>query len=428
MKVSKLASKVMDYNRWLSVRALARKPSAIRALQPLVAIPGMISLGGGLPNPETFPFKKLTVTLKTQEELVIEGAKFVQALQYSSTPGAPELVEWATLLQNAVHKPQVSDFGVCFGVGSQDVLSKAFEAVLNPGDTLLIESPTYSGSLAFLRPLGVNFLPLRVDEDGLCPDSLSAALSSAPKHAKPKVLYTIPTGGNPTGTSTTADRRRQIYQLAQEHDLLILEDDPYYFLQFEHPSSEAGLLPSYFSMDVDGRVLRFDSLSKIMSSGMRIGWTTGPKPLIERIVLHSQATTLHPSGVSQAMMLALIEHWGAESVDKFLAHCRRTALFYQQKRDLFLRCAEKHLSGLAKWNTPQAGMFVWIAIGGVNDSRDLIYTRAKQKKVLLVPGFEFFPNETRTNYVRASYSLSNEDQMELALARLAELIRENLSI
>ncbi|KAJ3189522.1 hypothetical protein HDU85_003153 [Gaertneriomyces sp. JEL0708] len=413
-------NRVTDYEAFFTARSLARQPSAIRALVPLMSLPGMISLGGGNPNPSTFPFKDLTFSLKEEAgggEIHVDAVNLQKALQYSPTNGMPELVKWLKELQVAVHQPPCADFDVCLGNGSQDVLTRAFDMLLAEGDSLLIESPAYVGSLAFLRPLGCKFVEVPTDAEGLNPDELDRVLSNwADAKTKPKVLYSVPVGGNPTGTSTTSDRKRRIYEIASKHNIIILEDDPYYYLQFNEPKG-----PTYFSMDVDQRVLRFDSLSKIFSAGMRLGWVTGPKPLVDRIVLHGQATILHPSGISQLLAYQLLNKWRQ---DGLLQHTTAVAAFYKQKRDTFLASADKWLTGLAEWTVPDAGMFVWIKLLGIDDSSDLIKRKAMEKKVLLVPGFEFFPNATKTPYVRASFSIAEPKDMDEALRRLSELLKE----
>ncbi|TPX59416.1 hypothetical protein SpCBS45565_g07746 [Spizellomyces sp. 'palustris'] len=414
-----------DYSRFFTARSAARKPSAIRALQPLLSIPGMfglvqISLGGGNPNPTTFPFKELSFTLKDEAgggEIHVESGDLQKALQYSPTNGIPEFVAWLKELQTSEHSPLYDSFDVCVGNGSQDVLTKAFEMLLAEGDNLLIESPAYVGSLAFLKPLGCKFVEVPVDKDGLDSNKLEEILSGwKDVRTRPKVLYTVPVGGNPTGVSTSVERKRKMYEIAKRYDIIILEDDPYYYLQFGDTRAA-----TYFSMDADKRVLRFDSLSKIFSAGMRIGWVTGPKPLVDRIVLHGQATMLHPSGLSQMLAYQLLKKWGR---DGFLKHTRSVAGFYEQKRDLFLQSARKRLKGIAEWTVPDAGMFVWLKLLGITDSSELIKQKAMEKKVLLVPGFEFFPNPTTTPYVRASYSIAEAEDMDEALKRLRELVEE----
>merc|ERR1719471_1860082 len=140
----------------------------------------------------------------------------------------------------------------------------------------------------------------------------------------PKIMYINPTGANPTGTVLTPERRREIYQIACEYNILILEDDPYYYMQFGD-----GKVPSLFSMDTEGRVLRFDSFSKILSSGIRLGFVTGPRPLIERVVLHMQVSVLHASSLSQVITHQLLDQWGHEG---FFRHIRSVEAFYQHRR------------------------------------------------------------------------------------------------
>ncbi|KAJ3316803.1 hypothetical protein HDU76_001541 [Blyttiomyces sp. JEL0837] len=386
----------------------------------LLGIPGMISLGGGNPHPQTFPYQSMSFKLRSGEVVEINEADTAKALQYSATNGLPDLVNWLKSLQISEHAPPQQDFDICIGNGSQDVLTKSFEMLIKEGDTILCEAPAYVGSLAFLRPLGCKFAEITVDGDGLVPESMEAVLAAwKDPETRPRVLYTVPTGGNPTGASTTLERKRRIYAIAQKYDVIILEDDPYYYLQFGKERQ-----PSYFSMDVDGRVLRFDSLSKILSSGVRVGWVTGPKPLVDRIVLHAQATLLHSSGVSQMIVFKLLEQWGIEG---FLSHTDEVATFYQEKCKIFLGLAEKHLKGLAEWSPPSAGMFVWMKLNGTDDSSALVKNKAVEKKVLLVPGFEFFPNPRTTSYVRSSFSTATPQEMDTALQRLADLVRETMA-
>jgi kynurenine/2-aminoadipate aminotransferase len=171
-----------------------------------------------------------------------------------------------------------------------------------------------------------------------------------------------------------------------------MEDDPYCFLNYGlAPAPPVGSdakfqvpnNPTFFSMDTQGRVLRFDSLSKTLSSGLRIGWVTGPSALIRQLELHQQATALHNSGLSQALTAKFLTHLGPAGVD---AHFRDVALFYARRRDALLTAATKHLTGLARWSTPSAGMFIWFELLGVKDSMALIKQRAVEAKVLFIPG------------------------------------------
>ena len=167
---------------------------------------------------------------------------------------------------------------------------QALEMFAEPGHALLVEGPTYTGALSFLETQPIDLVPVATDAEGIVPESLDQILADWPNsnpsgkkdQPRPQALYTVPVGGNPTGVSTSLERKKKTYAIAQKYDLIIVEDDPYYYLQFDEQRT-----PSYLSMDIDGRVLRLDSMSKILSSGIRIGWATGPKPLIERMNMHT---------------------------------------------------------------------------------------------------------------------------------------------
>ncbi|XP_006006337.1 kynurenine/alpha-aminoadipate aminotransferase, mitochondrial isoform X2 [Latimeria chalumnae] len=343
----------------------------------------------------------------------------------------PELLSWMKDLQKTLHNPptiahspEKGQMEMCVTTGSQEGLCKAFEMLLNPGDTVLLDAPTYSGTLASLNPLGCNIINIPSDQHGIIPKALkeilakwnSKEVNSASSKA-PKVLYTIPNGGNPTGASMTTERKQEIYQLARDYDFLIIEDDPYYFLQFQKPWA-----PTFLSLDIDGRVIRTDSFSKILSSGLRIGFLTGPKPLVDRVILHIQASTMHTSTFTQLIVFHFLKMRGQKG---FLEHVDSVVEFYRKQRDAMVTAADKWLKGIAEWHVPAAGMFLWIKLKGIPDTYQLIAEKALQKEVLLVPGASFnIDNTEPSSYVRASFSLSSPEQMDQAFQRLAALIKE----
>ncbi|KAF5923485.1 hypothetical protein HPG69_006656, partial [Diceros bicornis minor] len=288
-----------------------------------------------------------------------------------------------------------------------------FEMTINPGDNILLNEPVYSGTLQALKPLGCNIINVPSDEYGIIPDCLREILSKwkpedskDPKKNTPKFLYTVPNGNNPTGNSLTTNRKKEIYELARKYDFLIIEDDPYYFIQFNKSWT-----PTFLSMDVDGRVIRADSFSKVLSSGLRVGFITGPKPLIERIVLHTQVSSLHCGTFAQLLILQLLHQWGEEG---FLAHVERVTEFYRKQKDAVLAAADKWLSGLAEWHVPTAGMFLWVKVKGINDVKHLMEEKALKKEVLVVPGNAFYTdNSAPSPYFRVSFSLASPEQMDV---------------
>ncbi|XP_067838582.1 kynurenine/alpha-aminoadipate aminotransferase, mitochondrial isoform X2 [Heptranchias perlo] len=424
---------IMNYSRFINAVSAARRVSPIRALTELQqkAPPTLISLAGGMPNPNMFPFETASFTTKDGLNITFGTDTMKRALQYSASAGIPELISWMKDLQKSLHHPPTVNYDpeqgqmdLCVTSGSQEGLSKVFEMLLSPGDSILLDTPTYPGTLTAINPLGCKILSVSSDQHGMIPQSLSDVLSKwKPEEAKnpdsdiPRVLYTIPNGGNPTGASMTADRKREVYQIARKYDLLIIEDDPYYFLQFEKPWA-----PSFLSLDVDGRVLRTDSFSKILSSGLRIGFLTGPKPLIDRIILHIQCSTMHTSTFTQLMVMQLLQHWGKNG---FLKHVDSVVEFYSKQRDAMLSSAERWLKDEVDWHVPSAGMFFWMKLKGIPDTFQLISKKALQKEVLFVPGQAFMiDGSAPCPYVRAAFSLSTPEQIDQGLQRLSALIKE----
>ncbi|XP_066243992.1 kynurenine/alpha-aminoadipate aminotransferase, mitochondrial [Saccopteryx leptura] len=425
----------MNYARFITATSAARRPSPIRVLTEIMnrAPKSLISLATGSPNPNTFPFKTAVITIENGKTIRFDEETMKRALQYSQSAGIPELLSWLKQLQVKLHNPPTLHYpssqgqmDICVTTGSQEGLCKVFEMIINRGDNILLNEPVYSGTLQALLPLGCNIINVSSDEYGIVPDSLKEILSKwkpedskNPKKNTPKLLYTVPNGNNPTGNSLTSDRKKEIYELARKYDFLIIEDDPYYFLQFNKPWA-----PTFLSMDIDGRVIRADSFSKVLSSGLRIGFITGPKPLIERVVLHTQVSTLHPSTFTQLMISQLLHQWGEEG---FLAHIERVIDYYRKQKDALLAAADKWLSGLAEWHVPTAGMFIWIKIKGINDVKKLVEEKAIKKEILMVPGNAFYIDSSAPSpYFRASFSLASPEQMDVAFQRLAELIKESL--
>lgn len=425
----------MNYARFLTAVSAARKPSAIRMLTELQqrSPPTLISLAGGAPNPNTFPFRSATIEVKDGPAVTFNEATMKRALQYSASSGIPELLTWMKTLQKNLHDPPTANYSpengqmdMCVTTGSQEGLCKVFEMLVNPGDNVLLDAPTYSGTLAALNPIDCNLINVPSDQHGMIPAALREVLSRwdpaevhKPGSDAPRVLYTIPNGGNPTGASMTTQRKQEVYELARQYDMLIIEDDPYYFLQFDKPWA-----PTFLSMDTDGRIIRTDSFSKIMSSGLRIGFVTGPKPLIDRVVLHIQASTMHTSTFTQLIVSQLLHSWGQEG---FLQHIDGVIDFYRIQRDAMITSAERWLKDLAEWHSPSAGMFLWIKLKGVADTQQLIMEKALEKEVLLVPGSVFMIDSSKPcPYVRAAFSLSSPEQIDEAFRRLSALIKEAL--
>ncbi|TFK92697.1 PLP-dependent transferase [Polyporus arcularius HHB13444] len=423
------------YTPFLSDVAKERKPAPIRGLYPLENRPGMISLLAGKPNASTFPFTSITIKSRSptdaSAELTTElsGKVLAEGLQYGPTAGLPDLVEWVYGLQEREHgRKKGEGWRLSIGSGSQDVLHKAIVALVNPGDAVLVESPLYAGVMPTFEALHCEFFAVPTDSKGIRSDALRSTLENWPAgKPKPKILYTVPYGGNPTGMTAVKERRQEVLALAREHNFLILEDDPYYYLYF----GEAARPPSYFTLERElpevGRVIRFDSLSKILSAGIRIGFACGPEPIMTVIDMHTAVASLQTPSLTQAITFALLDSWG---YDNFKTHTHTVSQFYREKRDVFEKYMKKYLDGLAEWDRPEAGMFFWFKLllpavdGKEQDSESIIRTKALEKGVLALPGTVFLPGGGKTPYVRAAFSLLDEAEVEEAIKRLAAVVLE----
>ncbi|KAJ7040057.1 pyridoxal phosphate-dependent transferase [Mycena alexandri] len=436
----------IDIGPFLSQKSKLWKNDGILSLMALESNPGMISLLAGRPNSSTFPFESITMKLKPTLAgllsaaegadpltLTIENEDLNEALQYGMTAGVQRLVDWLAKFQTHVHKRvQDGSWNVNVGSGSQELIYRTCDSLMNDDDFLLIETPVYSGTLGFLAALPGTLIEVNTDSQGLNPANLETILSrwetTQPGKPYPKALYTIPSGSNPTGASIPEARKIEVLKLAKKYNFLVLEDDAYAFLYYGPEGQQAR---SYFALEVEvnvekGRVVRFDSFSKVVSSGMRLGYITAAPGICNAVALITTNTSLHTPTMTQIMAYKLLAGWGP---DGFLAHCAGVAVFYRSRRDMFERVARKYLSGLAEWTTPVAGMFLYIkllvhASNPDADSWELISTKAVAKGVLAVPGTAFMPLRGPTPFVRISFSIVEEDEADEACRRLREVILE----
>ncbi|PPQ71676.1 hypothetical protein CVT24_007829 [Panaeolus cyanescens] len=394
----------------------------VHSLIPLQNTPGIVSLLAGSPNPDAFPFRSLSVNPiapdgSDQATLTIEGSELKAALQYGETPGYRPLLDWITGLQEFSHGRKRDDnvWRVSMGSGSQDVIFKTAMTILNRGDSILIESPVYAGILPIFNSLMSEKIEVETDAHGICSASLRNILENWPAgKPKPKALYTVP-------ASAVNDVKARIYSDR------IISDDPYYYLYY----GKAARPPSYFSLEEQtgevGRVLRFDSFSKILSGGMRIGCISGPTRFLNVLDQFSEFASIQVPQLTQVIVFKLLDSWGYKA---FIEHTNRAAALYRDRRDMFEEAMREHLTGLAEWTPPEAGMFLWFKIilnpksPSEADSEKAIRTIAFKKGVLALPGTIFLPNGGKTPYARASFSLLSKEQMHVALSRLREAILE----
>ena len=307
--------------------------------------------------------------------------------------------------------------------------------------------------------MGVRVCGVPIDSEGLLPTDMDRILSNWDQAArgsrKPRLLYTVPTGQNPTGATSSGERRRELYKVCQKHDIHIIEDEPYYFLQMQPytgpnapdvppPSSHAefikSLVPSYLSMDTDGRVVRMDSFSKVIAPGSRVGWITAPAQIIERYAKYADVSTQNPSGISQLVLFKLLdEHWGHAGYLDWLIHIR---MQYTKRRDTILAACAKHLpQEVMQWKPPMAGMFHWMKVDftkhpaypekSIEAIEESIFMRVIDHGTLVMRGSWFYADadeEHDTLFFRATYAMAPSDKIDEGIRRLGEAVREEFEL
>lgn len=423
-KQSSESNNELDYDYFLNTMTKRRKPAMLRKFAEIMTtMPShTILFGVGIPNAETFPFKSIDVNLKDGTSYKIEGKDLKSALQYLPSKGYMPLIKKLQTFVEEIHgKQDWEKRSLLVSAGSQEAICNAFAISLNCNDPVIIPSPMYAGTVDTLRPYAPKCIPIPQDKDGVIPDVLREKLEQAKRNGDPmpKIMYVIPTACNPTGVNVSYERKKEIYQMACEYNFLILEDDPYYLLHFLEKNPE-----SFLSMDTEGRVLRFDSFSKVMSSGLRLGFVTGPTPLLKKMELITQVSVIHTSALSQIILNNLIDEWGLDRLMESFVEVRQ---FYKEKRDHMVAACNKHLTGLAEWNVPNGGMFIWLRVKGIDDTYDLAMKECMEKCLLVVPGHSFYLKDNDDGncvYIRLSFSIPSIEEMDVGCALLADVIKK----
>lgn len=396
------------YDSHLNAEAKARKSSSLKGAMKYFT-PETISLCGGLPSSEYFPFEELaynvptapefepsqTMTLRCGKNDTTEKRSVFDlsiALNYGQSMGPPQLMRYLTEHTEIVHNPQYSDWDICLTQGSTSALDIALRMFCSRGDAVLFEEYSFSSAIESALPMGLQPVGIKMDAKGMCAKDLEHVLSNweTLKHkfhgaARPKMLYTVPTGQNPTGATQDEQRRRDILAVCEKYNVFILEDEPYYFLQMEeyvskrhqtngtHGHTEQpsatddlstfidALVPSYLHLARSGNVLRLDSFSKILAPGTRTGWVTGPSNIVERFIRASEVSAQTPSGFSMVALFKLLEEgWGHEGFLRWLQHLRKE---YSARRDGIVSACEEYLpTEYVQFDAPMAGMFHWLRV------------------------------------------------------------------
>jgi 2-aminoadipate transaminase len=375
------------------------RPSTIREILKVATQPDVISFAGGLPAPELFPVREIQAA--SNRVLETMGS---QALQYSTSEGYLPLREYL-VGEMAGRGITCSAEEILLTNGSQQGLNLLSHLFLDPGDVVLTENPTYLAAIQTFQSLEARFAPVPTDEAGILPESMPELIE---KH-NPKFLYTIPNFQNPTGITMASKRRKELYAIAEEHDLLIVEDDPYGRLRYRGDP-----IPPLKAMDGAGKVIYLSTFSKTLAPGLRLGWVVADKDLLHKLVILKQTMDLHTSSLDQCIAH---EYCITNDVEE---HVNTIRTAYGERYAVMNRALEAHMPRGFQWTHPEGGMFLWVTCPENLDTGSL-FESAMAHKVCFVPGRDFFPDGSGTRFLRLNFSNANPDMIEEGIQRFATL-------
>lgn len=382
------------------------KGSAIRELFKLVADPDIISFGGGNPAKESFPTEDVACIA---QKLISENGKVI--LQYGGTEGYGPLKQ---AIRDFILPPKklsaaMDEMLITSGsTQGMDLISKVF---INPGDTILVEAPTFLGALQTFNSYEANTVSIPMDDEGIIVEELERLI----KEYKPKIVYCIPTFQNPSGKTLSVERRKRIAKLATEFDIIVIEDDPYCDLRYEGER-----VPAIKEFDESNNVLYLGSFSKTVSPGLRVGYVIGDSTIIRKLTIAKQGSDLHSSLISQAIV--------AEYLNEGLLpeHIKTVNADYKTRRDAMLSAMDEFFPSACRYTRPSGGLFIWCEFEDKSIKAIDIFKRSvDEQHVAFVPGEHFFVSpENHTHTFRLNFSAENPMRIREGVKRLGELLNE----
>jgi len=396
-------------------RTLGVKSSAIRELLKVTQKPEIISFGGGLPAPDVFPVERFAEACR--KVLAEHGA---QALQYSATEGYQPLREM--IARNiARYGIYAKAENVLITSGSQQALDLIGKLLINRGDHIVVEAPTYLGALQAFNVYGAQYVPVPVDEDGLITDQLDASLRTGPKF-----MYVLPNFQNPAGVTLSEGRRHQLILLADKYGIPITEDDPYGQLRYEGDHIAPLVVLDRENLRRDngftlGNVIYLSTFSKTLAPGLRLAWIVAPEDVISKLVMLKQAADLHTSTFNQYVAYEVAR-------DGFLdQHVKLIRQVYRERRDAMLQALHDYFPHEVTWTHPKGGLFLWVTMPAGTDS-DALFRAALAEDVAFVPGDSFYANNGHegSRHMRLNFSFSQPEQIREGIRRLSVAVKMQL--
>ena len=379
-------------------------PSAIREILKFTADPEVISFAAGNPAPEAFPVE---IIRKISDDIFAEEP--INALQYSVTEGYMPLRKW---LENDLRSKNMfaENDMVVITDGAQQAIETTAKILCNEGDVILCEDPSFIGSLNAFRSYGVKLVGLPTDSNGILPNEMEKVLKT---YNTVKFLYTIPNFQNPTGNTTSLERRKQILALAEKYGIYILEDNPYGDLRFAGEP-----VPSYKSLDTKGNVLYAGTFSKTLAPGLRVGYLCGERDILQKAVVGLQTSTVHANIWAQMLTYRFVT-----TVD-FGEHLARLQDIYHKKYTRMANALKANMPECVTYSQPQGGLFIWATIPDKYDM-NAFCTEAVHQKVAVVPGNAFLSDENAVSHsFRLNFSTPTDEQIDRGTEILGKCAKE----
>ncbi len=401
-----------SYEKYLSSVAKSVKASEIRELLAVIRQKkDVISLAGGLPDPKTFPKEMIA---KMTEKVIMEYGDY--ALQYSETKGIYEVREMLSEFLRDVRGFKTNPEDLLITTGSQQGLYLLGRALIDPGDVVITENPSYLAALGAFKICGADIRGVKIDEHGMKTELLEETIKKILAEGKKiKFIYVIPVAQNPAGTTMTLERKKHLIEIASKYDLLIVEDDPYSYFIYE----EGVDVTPIKALDREDRVVYMSTISKILAPGLRIGWIASPKQLSRRFELIKQYLDLHSPTLNQYILAEILK----SSMIK--EHVKKLAPYYKEKRDIMVNAIEEYFPKEIWYTKPVGGLFVFIYVNKPGfDSGALVNIAVEKYKVAYVPGKSFHPDGSGENSMRLNFSYPSPDKIVEGIKRLGTMIKE----
>ncbi|MGA2757712.1 MAG: PLP-dependent aminotransferase family protein [Solirubrobacteraceae bacterium] len=409
------AHELERYAGLFASRTRVMRSSAMRDLMAITVRPEVISLAGGLPDTSTFDpalFVRLVAQMPT-----------AQALQYGPSEGLPAVREAITRVM-AAEDMAVDPDEVIVTTGGQQAIDLVTKALIDPGDVVIAEAPTYPGAVPTFCSYEADVIQIEMDDDGMSIDALEETLARLDReHRRPKFIYTIPTFQNPAGVTMSLERRRRLVALARERELIVLEDNPYGLLRYEGdplPTLRSLEVPAG-STDDNDFVIYAGTMSKILSPGVRVGWLVAPRPLLAKLILGKQSSDLCSSTMTQHFVGA---YFAAADWRAYVDELRDV---YHRRRDVILDALAEYLPAAATWTHPQGGLFIWVTLPDYIDTTDLL-ARALAENVAFVPGEAAFADGRGRHSMRLNFSSEADDDIREGVRRIGKIVAEQVAL